>query len=140
MGLRFPTFILVVVGMFAGTGAALQAQSAAAQTEQQTAPKPKLIRIGGQVMQRMLVYKATPKYPNEAKKAHVEGTVRLRILIGEDGNVKEAQTIEGISVLARAAIAAVQQWRYKPVKLNGDPVQVETEVDVTFSLSSNRPT
>ena len=140
MGLRFPTFILVVVGVFAGTPAALQAQSAAAHTEQQTAPKPKRIRVGGEVMQRGLVYKVTPKYPDEAKKAHLEGTVRLRIFIGEDGNVKEAQTIEGNSVLAEAAIAAVQQFRYKPTTLNGDPVEVETEVDVTFSLSSNRPT
>jgi len=83
----------------------------------------------------MLIHKVAPKYPKKAKKQHLEGTVRLKILIDPKGNVIEVSAINGDSLLTSAAIEAVKKWRYKPVTLNGQAVEVETTVDVDFALN-----
>jgi periplasmic protein TonB len=80
----------------------------------------------------MLVHKVMPKYPESARKAGIKGTVRLQIIVDRDGSVIEVKPLEGDPELAQAAGDAVRQWRYKPVKLNGVPVQVDTRVGLTF--------
>ena len=132
MRLRVHVILLVIITGLAGRAVpAQEAQTGTSQTDE-AGRIPRRIRVGGQNMQRMLVYKVNPQYPEEAKKAHIKGNVRLRILIGEDGRVKDVQPIEGNPLLSKAAMEAVRQFRYKPTKLNGTPVQVETEVDCKF--------
>jgi periplasmic protein TonB len=80
----------------------------------------------------MLVHKVKPEYPKSAKKAGIRGTVRLQIIVDRDGRVIEVKPLEGDPQLAQAASDAVRQWRYKPVTLNGVPVQVDTQVLLDF--------
>jgi TonB family protein len=109
------------------------AQEAQPQPQQQApAPPHQRIRLSAEVLQGRLEHKVKPKYPDEAKQAHLKGTVRLRVLVGEDGSVKEAKPIDGDPVLAKAATDAVLQWRYRPFTLDGRPIQMEGEVDVKF--------
>jgi TonB family protein len=93
------------------------------------------LRVGGQVQHANLVRMVPPAYPREAKASGVQGIVKLQVRIDRDGHVTEAMVISGDSLLAAAAIEAVKQWLYRPTLLNGDPVEVETEVDVNFTLS-----
>ncbi|MGO9256806.1 MAG: TonB family protein [Bryobacteraceae bacterium] len=93
------------------------------------------IKVGGNVQQHMLVSQPHPIYPAEAKAARIQGVVRLKALIGMDGTVKNLEVMEGDPTLAAAALTAVKQWVYKPTLLNGDPVEVQTVIDVNFTLS-----
>jgi TonB family protein len=95
---------------------------------------PTRIYVGGQVMGSRLVYAPRPKYPREAKKAHVEGKVRLEALVGTDGAVKDLKMTSGDPALVKAATEAVSRWTYKPTALNSQPVEVITEIDVNFTL------
>jgi TonB family protein len=81
-----------------------------------------------------LLNKVEPKYPAEARRQRVSGTVRLHAIIRKDGSVGDLQAISGDSLLTQAAIDAVQQWRYSPTLLNGKPVEVDTTIDVSFQL------
>ena len=96
---------------------------------------PQRIRVGGQVEAASLVNKVEPVYPPIAKTAHVSGTVVLRAIIGKDGGIRELQFVSGPPLLMKAAMDAVKAWRYKPTTLNGEAVEVDTTVDVVFSLS-----
>ena len=96
---------------------------------------PKRIRVGGNVEAANIVQKVTPIYPAEAKANRVQGSVRFTVVIGKDGRVQSVTLVYGDPVLAQAAKDAVQQWVYKPTLLNGDPVEVMTQVDVNFTLS-----
>ena len=96
---------------------------------------PKRIRVGGNAEAANLVQKVTPIYPPEAKANRVQGSVRFTVVIGKDGRVQNVTLVSGDPVLAQAAKDAVQQWVYKPTLLNGDPVEVMTQVDVNFTLS-----
>jgi len=106
-----------------------------AQPPQQT---PKRVRVGGQVMKTRLLHETKPKYPQEAKSAGIQGTVRLEVLIGREGNVQETKLLSGHEILAKAAMKAVLKWRYKPILINGKPVEIVTEVDVNFTLAGSR--
>jgi TonB family protein len=96
---------------------------------------PKKIRVGGNVQAENLIHKVQPVYPPEAKENRVQGSVRFTVMIGKDGKVQNLTLVSGDPVLAEAAREAVQQWIYKPTLLNGDPVEVVTQVDVNFTLS-----
>jgi TonB family protein len=96
---------------------------------------PQRIRVGGNVQSAMLVQQPTPVYPPEAKAAGIQGKVQLSAVIGPDGHVQELTVVEGDSTLAKAAQDAVWQWVYKPTLLNGNPVSVQTTIDVNFTLS-----
>jgi periplasmic protein TonB len=96
---------------------------------------PQRIRVGGQVEAASLINKVPPVYPPIAKTAHVSGTVVLRAIIGKDGEIRELQFVSGPPLLMKAAMDAVKEWRYKPTMLNGEAVEVDTTVDVVFSLS-----
>ncbi len=96
---------------------------------------PQRIRVGGQVEAASLVNKVPPVYPPIAKTAHVSGTVVLHAIIAKDGGIRELQFVSGPPLLMKAAMDAVKEWRYKPTMLNGEAVEVDTTVDVVFSLS-----
>ena len=82
----------------------------------------------------MLIYGPKPDFPQLAKMARIQGAVRLEALIAKDGTIKGLKVISGHPLLVKAALQAVHIWRYQPTLLNGQPVEVETEIDVNFSL------
>ena len=75
-----------------------------------------------------------PIYPPIAKTAHVSGTVILHAIIAKDGSIQELQYVTGPALLMKAAMDAVHEWRYKPTQLNGEPVEVDTTIQVVFTL------
>jgi TonB family protein len=93
------------------------------------------IRVGGNVQSARLIKQPKPTYPAEAKQQRVQGLVRLHASIGKDGSVENLEVISGDPLLAPAAVGAVNQWVYQPTYLNGQPVAVDTEIDVNFTLS-----
>lgn len=97
---------------------------------------PERVRVSGEVQQAELVNKVMPRYPAEAKQAGIEGTVRMEVVIGADGKVLRTEVISGPPLLVPAALEAVRQWTYKPTLLNGQPVEVITQVDVNFRLGA----
>jgi tetratricopeptide (TPR) repeat protein len=113
-------------------GAAKEEQAAVAI---QASNPPKRLRVGGQTMSAKLLYQPPPVYPTEAKLNHVEGLVRFATLIAADGAVESLKLISGPGVLAQTAADAVSRWRYQPTLLNGEMVEVETEIDVNFELA-----
>jgi periplasmic protein TonB len=96
---------------------------------------PKRIRISQGVTKGLLIQKFEPKYPPLALAARIRGQVLLKAIIGKDGEIKELELVSGHVFLAPAAIAAVRQWRYRPFLLNGEPIEVETTVIVTFQIA-----
>jgi len=111
------------------------AAPAANSSDGQSAPTPQRIRVGGNVQQANLVEKVTPVYPPLAKQARVQGVVKFDVVISKEGYVINLGLISGHPLLAPAATEAVQQWRYRPTLLNGEPVEVATQVDINFTLS-----
>jgi len=94
------------------------------------------IRISQGVTKGLLIHRVEPVYPTLAKAARVQGEVVLKAIIDVNGSIQNLQLISGHPMLVPAAVSAVQQWRYKPYLLNGQPVEVETMVTVIFSLTS----
>lgn len=79
-----------------------------------------------------LINKVVPTYPVVAQHSGVQGDVKLHAIISRDGSIQSLSLISGHPLLAPAAIAAVEQWRYRPYILNGEPVEVETWITVSF--------
>ena len=98
---------------------------------------PQRIRVSSGVQSGLLIRKVNPTYPPLARQARIQGVVILQAQISKDGNIENLQLISGHPMLAPAAIEAVKQWKYKPCFLNGEPVEVETQVIVNFSLSGS---
>jgi TonB family protein len=96
---------------------------------------PTRIRIGANVQQAKRLVTVTPVYPAEAKAQRIEGEVRLEATLGKDGKVENLQVLSGDPMLAAAALDAVRQWQYQTTLLNGDPVEVVTEIAVNFTLA-----
>jgi protein TonB len=96
---------------------------------------PSRIRVGGNVQSASLVKQTRPVYPPLAKQARISGTVKLSAVISKDGTIQELTVVSGHPLLAPAALEAVKQWVYKPTLLNGEPVEVQTTIDVNFTLS-----
>ena len=97
----------------------------------------KAVTIADSVMAGMLVKKQVPVYSQDAKDAHVSGAVVLRALIGKDGKIHELHVVSAPwPSLAASALQAVSQWEYKPYLLNGETVDVDTEVNVIFALGN----
>jgi periplasmic protein TonB len=92
------------------------------------------VRIGGNVMQAKAIDRVQPTYPAIARAAHVQGTVVLHAIIAKDGTVQQLQLVSGPPLLVNAAMDAVRQWRYSPTELNGEPVEVDTTIQVVFTL------
>jgi len=100
-------------------------------------PKPTQTRIrqGGAVQAAKLVNRVQPQYPPLARQTRISGTVRLHAIISKDGSVQSLSVESGHPLLVQAALDAVRQWRYQPTTLNGEPVEVDTTIDVIFSLN-----
>ena len=103
-------------------------------TNVDAAPRKK-VAISSGVAQGLLIKRVQPVYPQEAKDAKVSGTVVLHVTIDTSGKVEDANVISGPSMLQQASLDAVQQWEYRPYLLNGEAVEVDTTVNVIFSLS-----
>lgn len=93
------------------------------------------LRVSSGVAQGLLIREVKPEYPPLAQQARIQGIVILQALIGKDGAVQNLRVISGHPMLIQAAIEAVKQWRYKPYYLNGEPVEVETYINVNFKLA-----
>jgi protein TonB len=87
------------------------------------------------MMEGNLVHRVQPDYPPLARQARVQGQVVLRAMISREGTIENLQALSGHPMLVQAAVQAVRQWRYRPYVLNGEPVEVETQVTVNFILS-----
>lgn len=98
-------------------------------------PPPQRIRVGGNVMAAKLVRQPKPTYPPLAKQARIQGVVRFQAMIGKNGTIQNLQLISGHPLLVPSATEAVKQWIYQPTLLNGEPVDVVTQIDVNFTLS-----
>jgi len=90
-----------------------------------------------QMMEGNLIYRVQPNYPALARSARVQGQVVLRAVISRTGAIENLQVLSGHPLLTGAALEAVRQWRYRPYILNGEPVEVETQVTVNFLLAGN---
>jgi protein TonB len=95
----------------------------------------KRVTVGGNVQAARLINKVQPMYPPLARQTRISGTVKLHAIIGKDGTVQRLEVQSGHPLLVQAAQDAVRQWRYQPTLLNGEPVEVDTEIDVIFSLA-----
>jgi len=96
---------------------------------------PMKVRVSAGVAQGLLIREVKPQYPSLARQARIQGTVVLQAVIGKDGTVQELRVISGHPLLVTAAIDAVRQWRYRPYYLNGEPVTVDTQINVIFTLT-----
>jgi periplasmic protein TonB len=90
--------------------------------------------VSSGVMTGQILYKVTPVYPAIARAARVDGTVVLEAVISKAGTIENLRVVSGSPMLEQAALDAVKQWRYRPYQLNGEPVEVETTVNVVFTL------
>lgn len=98
-------------------------------------PEPPVkARVSQGIMDGFLVNKVIPQYPPIAHEAGVQGTVVLQATISKSGTIENLRVVSGPEMLRRAAINSVSQWRYRPYLLNGQPVEVETTVNVQFTL------
>lgn len=134
-------FILTVVSLllFAGVGAVgwwqwqaawkkLEAQIPFSGSESSQSP----MVVPPEIMQARLIRKVDPVYPEQARLAHIQGVVVLRVVVGRDGSVVQIIPLSGDDTLAQAATAAVRWWKFDPYKVNGTAVPVETRVSVAF--------
>jgi TonB family protein len=96
---------------------------------------PDRIKVGGNVQSAKLVRQPRPMYPPEAKEARIQGVVKLSAVIGKDGTIKTLDVISGDPLLVPSALDAVRQWVYQTTLLNGNPVEVQTQIDVNYTLS-----
>ena len=94
----------------------------------------KPIRAGGNVQAARLINRVQPQYPEIARNERLEGTVRLHAIIGKDGAISKLLVLQGYCSLAKASMEAVSKWRYRPTMLLGNPVELDTTIDVIFSL------
>jgi protein TonB len=99
-------------------------------------PPPRVTRtkVGGNVQEAKIIARPNPVYPPLARQARIQGKVQLHAIIDKDGRVGELQVVSGHPLLVKAALDAVQNWRYQPTILNGEPVEVDTTIDVNFVL------
>jgi TonB family protein len=100
-------------------------------------PKPMRVRVSQGATQGMVVSKVQPSYPPDARAARIQGSVIIAVVIDKNGNIESERLISGHPMLAPAAMDAVKQWKYRPYILNGNPVEVDTQITVNFMLASN---
>jgi protein TonB len=91
--------------------------------------------VSSGVAEGLLILKTVPRYPPIAVAARMEGTVILQAVISKSGTIENLRVVSGSPMLQQSAIDTVRQWRYRPYMLNGEPVEVETTINVIFSLS-----
>jgi TonB family protein len=97
--------------------------------------RPQAVRVSQDYAVRQLLKKVNPEYPEDLKKKRVQGMVSLKIRISKEGDVKRVELVSGNPELARLAIDALKQWKYKPYLMQEQPWEVETTVQINFSLA-----
>jgi len=95
------------------------------------------VPVSSGVIEGYILHRTTPVYPTIARTVGVSGTVALAATISRTGTIENLRVLSGHPMLRQAAIDAVQQWRYRPYLLNGQPVEVETTINVVFNLGSH---
>ena len=95
---------------------------------------PQTLRVSQGVSQGLLVKKVAPVYPPQAVQMRLQGAVQMLANISKDGNITNVKVTNGDPILARAATDAVKQWKYKPYYLDGQPMEIQTQITVNFSL------
>ena len=98
-------------------------------------PAARALKVGGDLQAGKLVKKVMPVYPAMASSARVQGMVRFAAVIGKDGKIQNLKVLTGSQMLVQAATEAVKQWVYQPTLLNGEPVEVQTQIDINFNLN-----
>ncbi len=98
-------------------------------------PRQGPVRVSAGVAAGRLMAPILPEYPAIARAAHVQGTVVVEATISKQGTVENAHVVSGSPMLAQAALSAIGRARYQPYKLNGEPVEVETTINIIFRLS-----
>jgi protein TonB len=98
--------------------------------------QPQRVAVSGGVTEGLLVFHTTPIYPPIAIAARVSGTVVLAAAISKSGLIENLRVLSGPAMLHNSAMDAVKNWRYRPYLLNGQPVEVETTINVVFSMGS----
>ncbi len=117
---RFPPCVLTVFLLVLGTYA------------QDESPAP--VQVPPESVQNLLLRRVVPTYPPLARQARIQGAVVLNITISKSGEVRDVELVSGHPILAPAAIEAIKQWRYRPYERDGQPVEIETTVQINFSL------
>lgn len=112
-------------------------QNAGAGQSDSSQKAPSRIKMDRIVIATKILEKVPPVYPPLARQTRIQGTVRLHAIIGKDGLVKQLELISGHPLLVQSALDAVKKWQYEPVLLNGEPVEVDTTVDVIYALNQN---
>jgi len=115
----------------ADTKALASISSAGVKTDK---PAAQLLRVSQGVMEGLVLKRVQPRYPSQALQMRIQGSVQLQATISKTGDIQNLKVVSGDGVLSRAALEAVRQWKYKPYYLNGDPVQIETQILVNFKL------
>jgi protein TonB len=123
----------VIDSLLAARGAAPPPPPPAPKPAPAPAATPR-IRLGGVVVESKLISGPQPVYPQIARQARIEGSVRLEAVISREGTVIHLRAVSGHPMLIPAALAAVERWVFRPTYLNGDPVEVATEIEVNFTL------
>jgi protein TonB len=130
--LRHVRWIALIAGLIA---IPFQCAGQSSKSDSPQAPdKPVHVRISQLVSDRFVLSKVQPIYPTEARRQHIEGSVVMRAEINTSGDVTDLAVLSGDPLLAKAAVTAVKQWKYKPYVLNGKPADVQTQVTVAFRL------
>jgi len=96
---------------------------------------PHSVRVSSGVAQGLLIHEVRPQYPAMARSARIQGSVVLQATIGKNGAIENLHLLSGHPLLVQAAMDAVRQWRYRPYLLNDEPVEVDTTIQVNFTLN-----
>jgi len=97
-------------------------------------PRLQTLNVSQGVSQGLLTKKVNPTYPRTALNMRIEGTVQLMATISKNGDISTVKVLSGDAQLTKAATDAVKQWKYKPYLLNGEPVEIQTQVTINFQL------
>jgi periplasmic protein TonB len=103
-------------------------------TVEQSAHTPRSLRIGGKVAEQYIVRKVHPVYPAQAKAARIQGSVEFTVVISPNGDVAHVELVRGHPLLVNAALEAVLHGKYRPSLLNGQAVEIITDVVINFTL------
>ena len=95
---------------------------------------PQSLRVSQGIAQGLLIKRVPPAYPPQAQQMRIQGAVDLAATISKDGNITNIKVLRGDPVLANAAVQAVRQWKYKPYYLDGEPVEIQTQITINFKL------
>jgi protein TonB len=93
-----------------------------------------VIRVSQGVSEGLILKKVAPRYPAQALSMRLEGSVQMQATVSKDGSITNVKVLNGDALLARSAVEAVKQWKYKPYYLDGEPVEIQTQITINFKL------